>query len=191
MLVFKKKYYLFVQNTRDLNLNLIKIRGKFNIIYRNLKSKEKIETLRIYRNNCKKNGVNLYIANDTNLMSKIKADGLYISAHNKNLLLNTYSKKGFKIIGAAHNQREIDIKIKQGCKVIIFSRLFKTADPNKKGYLGVQKFNIISLRSRAQLVPLGGININNLSKLNTVLSESFACLSAVKKKPTNIISRLF
>ena len=191
MLVFKKKYYLFVQNTRDLNLNLIKIRGKFNIIYRNLKSKEKIETLRIYRNNCKKNGVNLYIANDTNLMSKIKADGLYISAHNKNLLLNTYSKKGFKIIGAAHNQREIDIKVKQGCKVIIFSRLFKTAGPNKKGYLGVQKFNIISLRSRAQLVPLGGININNLSKLNTVLSESFACLSAAKKKPTNIISRLF
>mgnify|MGYP001969398283 FL=1 len=191
MLMFKKKYYLLIENTRDINLNLIKIRGKFNVIYRNLISKEKIETLKIFKNNCKKYGIDFYIANDTNLLSKVKADGLYISAYNRNLLLSAYSKKGFKVIGAAHNQREIDIKVKQGCKIIIFSRLFKTADPNKKGYLGVQKFNIISLRSKAQLVPLGGININNLSKLNTVLSESFACLSAVKKKPTKIISRLF
>ena len=191
MLVFKKKYYLLIENTRDINLNLIKIRGKFNVIYRNLISKERIDTLKIFKNNCKKYGIDFYIANDTNLLSKVKADGLYISAYNRNLLLSAYSKKGFKVIGAAHNQREIDIKVKQGCKIIIFSRLFKTANPNKKGYLGVQKFNIISLRSKAKLVPLGGININNLSKLNTVLSEAFACLSAVKKKPTNIISRLF
>ena len=191
MLMFKKKYYLFVENTRDFNLNLIKIRDKFNIIYRNLIYKEKIEILKTYRNKCKRNGINFYIANDTNLLSKVKADGLYISANNKNLLLNGYTKKGFKVIGAAHNQREIDIKIKQGCKIIIYSRLFETINPNKKGHLGVQKFNIISLRSRTKLVPLGGINIKNLSKLRSVVSESFACLSAIKKKPTNLISRLF
>ena len=142
MLVFKKKYYLFVENTRDFNLNLIKIRDKFNIIYRNLINVEKIEILKTYRNKCKRNGINFYIANDINLLSKVKADGLYISAHNKNLLLNAYTKKGFKVIGAAHNQREIDIKIKQGCKIIIYSRLFETINPNKKGHLGVQKFNI-------------------------------------------------
>ena len=191
MLMFKKKYYLFVENTRDFNLNLIKIRDKFNIIYRNLINVEKIEILKTYRNKCKRNGINFYIANDTNLLSKVKADGLYISANNKNLLLNGYTKKGFKVIGAAHNQREIDIKIKQGCKIIIYSRLFETINPNKKGHLGVQKFNIISLRSRTKLVPLGGINIKNLSKLRSVVSESFACLSAIKKKPTNLISRLF
>ena len=191
MLMFKKKYYLFVENTRDFNLNLIKIRDKFNIIYRNLINVEKIEILKTYRNKCKRNGINFYIANDTNLLSKVKADGLYISANNKNLLLNGYTKKGFKVIGAAHNQREIDIKIKQGCKIIIYTRLFETINPNKKGHLGVQKFNIISLRSRTKLVPLGGINIKNLSKLRSVVSESFACLSAIKKKPTNLISRLF
>ena len=191
MLMFKKKYYLFVENTRDFNLNLIKIRDKFNIIYRNLINVEKIEILKTYRNKCKRNGINFYIANVTNLLSKVQADGLYILANNKNLLLNGYTKKGFKVIGAAHNQREIDIKIKQGCKIIIYSRLFETINPNKKGHLGVQKFNIISLRSRTKLVPLGGINIKNLSKLRSVVSESFACLSAVKKKPTNLISRLF
>jgi len=191
MLVLKKKYYLFVENTREFNLNLIKIKNKFNIIYRNLTTKESIEDLRDYRKKCKKNGVNFFVANDTKLLSKINADGLYISAHNKSLHSNTYSKKGFKIIGAAHNQKELDLKIKQGCKVVIYSRLFKTNYPYKNGYLGIQKFNIISLRARAELVPLGGINVENLSKLNNVLSQSFACLSAIKKKPAKLINRLF
>ena len=191
MLVFKKKYYLFIENTREFNLNLIKIRKKFNIIYRNQTTKESIDELKIFRRNCKKNGINFYIANNTSLLSKIKADGLYISAHNKDLLLNRYAKKGYLVIGAAHNQNEINIKIKQGCKKIIFSRLFKTNYSYKKGYLGVQRFNIISMRSLVELVPLGGINSGNLCKLNTVKSNSFASLSAIKKKPAKIINRLF
>ena len=191
MLILKKKYYLFIENTRDFNLNLIKIKNKFNIIYRNQTTKERIQDLFIYRKNCRKNGVNFFVANDIKLLSKINADGLYISAHNKGLHTNNYSKRGFKIIGSAHNQRELDLKIKQGCSVIIFSRLFETSSPNKTGHLGVQKFNILSLRSKAELVPLGGINIKNLSKLNTVLAQSFACLSAIKKKPAKFINRLF
>ncbi len=191
MLMLKKKYYLFIENTSELNLNLIKIKNKFNIIYRNKKTIESIEELKAYRKNCKKNGVNFFVANDTKLLSKINADGLYISAHNKSLHTNIYSKKGFKVIGSAHNQKELDLKIKQGCKVVIFSRLFKTNYPYKNGHLGIQKFNIISLRSKAELVPLGGINVKNLSKLNTVLSKSFACLSAIKKKPAKLINRLF
>ena len=191
MLVFKKKYYLFVENTREFNFNLIKIRKKFNIIYRNQATTEKIEDIKNFRNDCKKSSVNFYIANNIKLLSKIKADGLYISANNNNLLLNGYSQKGFKIIGGAHNQKEIDLKLKQGCEVIIFSRLFETQYPFKKGHLGIQKFNIISLRTRVELVPLGGINEKNLNKMNTVVSGSFACLSAIKKKPAKIINRLF
>ncbi len=191
MLVIKKKYYLFIENTREFNLNLIKIRNKFNIIYRNQTKNEKIEDLKYFRLNCKKNGVSFYVANDTNLLTKINADGLYISAHNTNLLLNIYSRKGYKVLGSAHNQREIDIKFKQGCKKIIYSRLFETKYSFKKGHLGIQKFNLLSLRSKVELVPLGGVNEKNLCKLNAVKSESFACLSAIKKKPAKIINRLF
>ncbi len=78
MLIFKKKYYLFVENTREFNLNLIKIKNKFNIIYRNLTTKESIEDLRDYRKKCKKNGVNFFVANDTKLLSKINADVDYL-----------------------------------------------------------------------------------------------------------------
>tara|TARA_B100000900_G_C20512574_1_gene688658 strand:- start:385 stop:960 length:576 start_codon:yes stop_codon:yes gene_type:complete len=191
MLAFKKKYYLFIDNTREFNLSIIKIRKKFSIIYRNKNHKEKIEDLINFRKICKKNGIDFYVANDTNLLSKLKADGLYISANNKNLLLGIYSKKGFKVIGSAHNQKEIELKAKQGCKTIIFSRLFKTNYHYKKGHLGIQRFNIVSLRSKLDLVPLGGINVTNLNKLNTVISKSFACLSALKKKPAKLINRLF
>ena len=191
MLVLKKKYYLFVENTREFNLDLIKIRNKFNIIYRNHDSDEKIQDLLNFRKNCKKNGVNFFISNNTKLLFKLRADGLYISSHNKNLLLKSYSKKGFSVIGSAHNQKEIDIKIKQGCDAIVFSRLFETKYTYKKGFLGVQKFNIFSIRSKIELVPLGGINKNNLCKLNIVKSNSLACLSAIKKKPAKIINRLF
>ena len=191
MFVFKKNYYLFIENTRILNLNLIKIRKKFNIIYRNLKLKEQIKDLTNFRRNCKKNGIKFYIANDTILLTKLKADGLYISAHNKNLLLNRFAEKGFDIIGSAHNQKEINIKEKQGCKTVIFSRLFETNYSYKKGHLGVRKFNTIYLRSKLELVPLGGIDEKNLNKMSSIISESFACLSAIKKKPAKLINRLF
>ena len=191
MFIQKKKYYLFIENTREFNLNLIKIRNKINIIYRNKNTTDKIRDLLNFRNNCKKRGVNFFVANDKKLLCKLNADGLYISAHNENLLLNIFSKSKYKIIGSAHNQKEVDIKIKQGCKTIIYSRLFKTGYDYKIGYLGVIKFNIISHRLKLNLVPLGGINEKNLSKLNSVVSDSFACLSAIKKKPAKIINRLF
>ena len=191
MFVRKKKYYLFIENTREFNVNLIKIRNKFNIIYRNRKKEEEIRNLIKFRNKCRERGVAFYVSNNTLLLSKLKADGLYISAHNKNLLLNIYSKLGYKISGSAHNQSESNIKEKQGCKAIMYSRIFKTDYTYKKGFLGLQKFNIISLRSKIDLVPLGGINKTNLIKLNSVMCNSFACLSLIKKKPAKVINRLF
>ena len=191
MFVQKKKYYLFIENTREFNLKLIKKRNKFIIIYRNQNIKEKIDALINFRKNCKKHGVDLYIANNTYLLSKIKADGLYISAYNKKLSLNLYAKVGYKIIGSAHNKREIDIKVKQGCKKIIYSRIFETKNKFKKGYLGLQRFNILSINSPLELIPLGGINHRNLNKMNFVRSNAFACLSAIKKKPAKFVNRLF
>ena len=93
-------------------------------------------------------------------------------------------------IGSAHNIREINEKISQNCKTIIVSRLFKTIYHNKKTYLGVFKFNLLNLKFKSTLVPLGGINHRNLLKLNMIKSNGFGILSVIKKKPA-ILSRLF
>ena len=191
MLVLKKKYYLFVENTREFNLNLIKIRNKFNIIYRNHNTKEKISELFNFRRNCKKKGINFYVSNDTSLLLKLKADGLYISAHNRNLNLAKLKRSNFKIIGSAHNIKELNIKLLQGCSSVIFSRLFKVSNPLKRGFMGVIKFNLLKLSRKENLVPLGGINLSNLNKLKMVKSNSFALLSEIKKKPAKLFNRLF
>ena len=189
MFATKDEYYLFIIKTTDFNPNIVKIRNKFNIIYRNNNKPENVSVLSHYKNNCKKKGIKFLIANNAKLAVDSKADGLYISAHNKDLGIAKPSNKNFIIIGSAHSYKEIKLKKNQGCKKIIFSRLFNTDHKHKKGFLGIVKFNLIANIYRF-LVPLGGIKINNLNCLRIINSQSLAIFSEVKKKPT-IISRLF
>ena len=53
MFILKKKYYLIVENTKDIDLKNIKKRNKFVIIYRNKKNSEKKENLLKFRRTCK------------------------------------------------------------------------------------------------------------------------------------------
>ena len=46
MFILKNNYYLYIENIKLLNLNLIKKRGKFNIIYRNNQKNDSFEKLR-------------------------------------------------------------------------------------------------------------------------------------------------
>ena len=110
--------------------------------------------------------------------------------HFRSLKILSLKKSNFTIIGSAHNLQEIAFKKKQGCKTILFSKLFLVNYDKKASYLGIIKFNNY-LKINKNLIPLGGISINNLNYLNNVNSEGFALLSEIKKKPAKIISRLF
>ena len=184
MFIKKQFYYLYIDNTNSINLNSIKLNPKVNIIYRNIKKKESIIKIIKFRKICKSKRIKFFIANNLKLFNITKADGLYISAFNKKIY------KNIEVIGSAHNFREINQKIKQGCKTIILSRLFKTSYINKKNYYGIVKFNLINQKYNSNLIPLGGINSFNLLKLNLVRAKGFGILSAVKKKPV-ISNRLF
>ena len=191
MFVYKKKYFLIIENIKDIDLKSIKIFEKFIIIYRNQSKLINIEKLSIFRNNCKAKRIDFYIANDFKLMSILKADGLYISAYNTDLRMCRYKYSKYKIIGSAHNYKELKIKDIQGCSSFIYSRLFETKYKHKPGFLGLIRFNLLSRLRNEILTPLGGININNLNKMNIVNSTSLALMSEVKKKPAKIFSRLF
>ena len=57
---------------------------------------------------------------------KLKLNGAYISAHNRNYRFNNYKlKKNFRIIGSAHNLIELNIKKQQNIKEIFISPIFK------------------------------------------------------------------
>ena len=191
MFAFKKKYFLIIESTKDINLSNKKKGNKFNIIYRSKKYNENIKDLLKFRKICKEKRVSFFISNNLKLASTLKADGIYISAFNKNLSLNRIKNLNYKIIGSAHNIKELNIKVLQGCSEILFSRLFKTSYSQKLSFFGIVRYNLLkSHLFKKELVPLGGIRLSNLNKLKLIRCDSFAVLSEVKKKPA-IISRLF
>ena len=186
MFIIKNNYYFYIDNCDFVSLNLIKTKKKVTIIYRNNSHTIDEKKINNLRKACKNKKYKFYIANNVNLVKKYKADGLYLSAYNKNY----YHKEKLNLIGSAHNYKEIHEKQKQGCKTIILSRIFKTKYHNKKNFLGTTKFNLITKKYSHNIVPLGGINNSNLLRLNLVLSSGFALLSEIKKKPA-ITSRHF
>ena len=150
-----------------------------------------MEKLIQFRRFCKIRNIDFYVSNNVKLAKVLKADGIYISAYNKSLKIAYLKNFKNKIIGSAHNIKEINIKKLQGCSSIIFSRLFKTTYKGKKGFLGVVKFNLFRLSRKENLVPLGGIRLSNLNNLNTVKCNSFALSSEIIKKPTFLSRRFF
>jgi len=168
----KNKYYFI--NNFDTNI-INKQDNKTIIIYRNYTSKKIDETLILkIKNYCKKRLLKFYISNDVKLAIKLNLDGAYIPSFNKNYSHLSFSyKKNFKIIGSAHNFKEIKIKELQKVKKIFLSSLFK----KNKNYLGINKFKLLSKLTEKKIVALGGISNNNLKKLKLLNNPDFAGIS--------------
>ena len=191
MFAFKKNYFLIIDSIKNFDLRNIKKYNKFSIIYRNTNKEEKVSEIRKFRNNCKIKKIKFFIANNLNLMISTNSDGIYISASNKSYKSLNLNKTRFKIIGSAHNIKEINFKQKQGCSKILFSKLFLVDYDKNAPILGIVKFNKYYHYVSKKLVPLGGIKISNLNTLKNLGASSVAISSAIKKKPAKIFSRLF
>ena len=166
------KYYFI--NNFDTNI-INKQDSKTIIIYRNYTAKKIDETLILkIKNYCKKRLLKFYISNNVKLAIKLNLDGAYIPSFNKNYSHLSFSyKKNFKIIGSAHNFKEIKIKELQKVKKIFLSSLFK----KNKNYLGINKFKLLSNLTKKRIVALGGISNNNLKKLKLLNNPDFAGIS--------------
>ena len=167
-----KKYYFI--NKFDTNI-IDKQDQETIVIYRNystnLESKEQILKIKNY---CKKKSIKFYLSNNIKLALKLDLDGAYIPAFNKNFKHLSYSfKKKFKIVGSAHNLKEIRIKENQKVEKIFLSSLFKM----NKNFLGINKFKLLSKLSRKKIVALGGISKNNKKKINLLKKVDFAGIS--------------
>ncbi|MDC0461371.1 thiamine phosphate synthase [Candidatus Pelagibacter sp.] len=176
---FLSKVYCYVDkyNLSDLS----KLGRNINIIYRNYENIDHLKNLRNLKIFCKKNGNRLYLSNNIKLSIRLGLNGVYVPSFNNKL---NYSRlfslpKKFKIIGSAHNLKEIRIKHIQGCKEIFLSPLFRI---NKsKRFLGVVKFNLLTVRIKKNFIALGGINEKNYKNIKLLKAKGFASNSWVKK----------
>ena len=146
------------------------------IIFRNYEHSIEKKKLIDIKNFFKKNNRKLFLANNFKDAVNLDLDGVYLPSFNKRLGLNRYSiKKKFIILGSAHNLPEINLKKRQGVKVIFLSPIFKTK--NYKRGLDVIKFNILSRLSNTKMIALGGINKKNLNKLKIANAYGFSGIS--------------
>ena len=126
---------------------------------------------------CKRKGIKLYLSNNIKLAIKLGFDGAYIPAFNKSLRhLNYKIKKNFRILGSAHNIKEIRLKEKQKVSLIFISSLFK----KNKNYLGLYKFINLEKLTNIKIIALGGINRGNLKKLSLTNCAGFAGINYFK-----------
>ena len=169
---------MFIECFNPLELN--GLNQNISIIYRNYKKKTDESTIISLKNYCKLNKRELYLALNIKLAIKHKLDGVYIPSFVKTKNFNFYPKpKNFFIIGSAHNKSEIINKRNQGCSSIFLAPIFKV---NKKNnFLGVNRFNYLTLNFNEKFIALGGINQENVKKLNLLNCNGFAGISWIKK----------
>ena len=167
-----QKYYFI--NKFDTN-NIDKQDKQTAIIYRNYSKKTSDQTLILkIKRYCKKKSIKFYLSNNIKLAIKLDLDGAYIPAFNKSFNHLAYSyKKNFKIVGSAHNLKEIRIKENQKVKKIFLSSLFK----KNKNFLGINKFKLISKLTKINIVALGGISNKNEKKISLLTQPDFAGIS--------------
>ena len=166
------KYY-FINN---FDTNIIDFQDKRTIIiYRNYNS-EKVSHSEIlkFKNCCKQKGLKFYLSNNVKLAIKLGLNGAYIPSFNKKFDHLSYSyHKDFKLVGSAHNLKEIRVKELQNVNKIFLSSLFK----KNKNYLGINKFKLLSDLTKKNTVVLGGIAKKNIKLLKLLKSSEFAGIS--------------
>ena len=172
-----KKYYFI---NRFEYSHLINLDKNISFIWRNKDRETSLETLVKLSDFCKKNQRKFYISDNIKLANNVKADGVYISSSNKKLNLKFSSfKNKFKIIGSAHNLKEIKLKELQNIKEIFISPLFKDKT-NKQ--LSIYRYLKLKHATYMKDISLGGINEKNIKKLKLIKPCGFAGISFFDKK---------
>ena len=166
------KIYCFVD---EYNLSdLSKLSKNINIIYRNYDNIDHKNNILKLKKFCKSSKNKFYLSNNIKLSIQLGLDGIYIPSFNKNTKHLSYSfRKDFKIIGSAHNLKEIRIKEKQKVDKVFLSSLFK----KNKNFLGVNKFKLLAKLTNKNIVVLGGISKKNFKKLSLLNQTDFAGIS--------------
>ena len=169
----KEKKYYFINKFQTNNID--KQDKQTIIIFRNYSSKTAdVKLILKIKNYCKKKRIKFYLSNNIQLAIKLNLDGAYIPSFNKDIKHLSYSlKKKFKIVGSAHNLREIRIKEIQKVDKIFLSSLFK----KNKNYLGINNFKLLAKHTSKKVVVLGGISQENLKKIKLLNQSEFAGIS--------------
>ena len=172
-------YFCYIDS---YNLNLINNLTKTtSVIYRNYDNNQiDLNSIIKIKKICKKKGIKFYLSNNVKLAIKLDLNGAYIPAFEKNLNIKNYKfKKKFKLIGSAHNIKEIKHKELQNVDYIFLSPLF--ASKKNKKCLEVYKFKNLMKITKKKIISLGGITKKNIKRVNLLDIYGIASISLFNK----------
>ena len=173
---FNETYHFIDKFKED---DLIKLSNKISLIYRNYEKKININIIKKIKDFCKKTNRKFYLANEIKLALSLNLDGAYIPSFNKDFRHNSYiTKTNFKLIGSAHNLKEILIKQTQNVDLIFISPIYKTK--KKKNFLDTYRFINLKKLTKKKVIALGGINYSNFKKLRFTDCYGIASISSIK-----------
>ncbi len=178
----QKKSFKIYNFVNEFNLSdLQQLSKDICIIYRNYDKINHLENILKLKKYCKNKKIKFYLSNDIKLSIKLKLDGVYIPSFNNkiNYVQNYSLPKNFDVIGSAHNMAEINVKLRQKCSEIFLSPVFKVNKSKK--FLGINRFNLMTLNKKAYFIALGGINEKNYKMIKLLKTNGFASISWIKK----------
>ena len=179
-MIHKNCFYFIDKFEKSLINNLAK---NIHIIYRNYNKEYSIDEIVKIKKICKLTNRKFYLANNIKLAVKLNLDGAYIPSFNSDCIPFRFNRNKFRVIGSAHNLKEISVKRKQKIDMLFISPLFKI--DKKKIFLGPVKFNILSRYFNKRTIALGGINKQNLNIINKINCYGFASISYIEKFKLN------
>ena len=186
-----KEVFVYLDSINELiKINILKLKN-VNIIYDNsdFDKKNFVEI----KNFCNQHNLNFFIKDNYRIATKFKLAGIVITHTNrKNLYYgNPLCRKiKFMIIGKVHNQLEYFFKKNQKCEKIIFSPIFFTKKYSLNQILNTRKFNLISKNWNEKIYALGGIKLNNITRLKILNIKGFVIKSLIKDTKFKNTSRL-
>ena len=170
------KVYYFINKFDKNNIN--KLNKNIALIYRNYNKKLNKDLIIKIKRYCRLKKRKFLLSNNIKLALNLGLDGAYFPSFNNDLKhLNYPKKKNFFIIGSAHNYKEIKEKELQKVDIIFIASLFK----RKKTYLGFNKFKLLTKLTNKKIIALGGINKNNLKKINLLNIYGYSGINLFNK----------
>jgi len=170
------KVYYFINKFDKNNIN--KLNKNIALIYRNYNKKLDKNLIIKIKKYCKLKKRKFFLANNIKLALNLKLDGTYLPSFNNDLKhLNYPKRKNFFIIGSAHNYKEIQKKELQKVDIIFIASIFN----RKKTYLGFNKFKLLTKLTNKKIIALGGINKNNLKKINLLNIYGYSGINLFNK----------
>ena len=170
------RVYYFINKFDKNNIN--KLNKNIALIYRNYNKKLNKDLIIKIKRYCRLKKRKFFLSNNIKLALNLGLDGAYFPSFNNDLKhLNYPKKKNFFIIGSDHNYKEIKEKELQKVDIIFIASLFK----RKKTYLGFNKFKLLTKLTNKKIIALGGINKDNLKKINLLNIYGYSGINLFNK----------